>query len=428
MDGEGAAVGRGQARVAWRSRRWQLPVVVVAAFAMSATATSLVAATVGGDAQSFVGGDGDDVVEGSDAADTMLGNGGNDYFQGLLGADVLDGGEGDDTLIGDTTVGPADDDLTGGDDDDLLAGLGGDDTLDGGPGNDLVGSIDFTRSGGFAAVEYGADEISGGSGDDVLLAGPGDDVVWGEDGWDHLRGGEGDDLLSPGTGDDFVEGDAGTDTISFAGLSGAVVVNLRAGTATGAGGTDGFVEIENATGGDGADTLIGSSALNRLVGGRGADRLRGVGGGDTIKGGAGNDRIEARNGSRDTIDCGEEQNGAADVDVAVVDLADTVRNCERIYRPDTRAPQTTITSSPRGVITTWRAHVGVSFRFRSSEPRSTFTCSVDRAPFRACRSPRSITLDRGRHVFRVRARDAAGNVDPTPAAFQVVVQRPRRNR
>lgn len=428
MVGMGAAQRRGQVGVARRSRWWQLPVVMVAAFAISATATSLVAATVGGDARTFVGDDEPNVVEGSDADDTMFGGGGDDHLEGLLGADVLDGEAGDDTLIGDVGAGSAEDRLTGGDGDDTLAGFGGDDTLDAGPGNDLVGSIDFTRAGGYATVEHGDDVIFGGLGDDVLLAGPGDDEVFGGDGWDHLRGDEGNDLLSPGTGDDFVEGDAGSDTISFAGLNGPVVVNLGQGSATGAGGTDEFVGIENVTGGAGPDTLIGDSSPNRLVGGKGADRIRGAGGGDVVDGGAGNDRIEARNGSKDTIDCGEDPNGAADVDVAVVDLVDTVRACERVYRPDTRAPQTTITSSPRGTIRTTRAQVRVSFGFRSSEPRSTFTCRVDRGPFRTCSSPRSVILDRGRHVFRVRARDAAGNVDPTPAAFEVVVQRLRRNR
>ena len=37
---------------------------------------------------------------------------------------------------------------------------------------------------------------------------------------------------------------------------------------------------------------------------------------DVLNGGPGNDRVEARNGVVDTVDCGEEDGGAADADVA----------------------------------------------------------------------------------------------------------------
>jgi hypothetical protein len=43
-------------------------------------------------------------------------------------------------------------------------------------------------------------------------------------------------------------------------------------------------------------------------------------------------------------------------------------------------------------------------------------CRIDRGLWRACRSPRTYrNLKKGLHTFRVRARDAAGNVDATPA-------------
>jgi hypothetical protein len=62
------------------------------------------------------------------------------------------------------------------------------------------------------------------------------------------------------------------------------------------------------------------------------------------------------------------------------------------------------------------------YRFRSSETGSSFECKLDRKRFKACRSPRKVKgLKAGKHRFRVRAVDAAGNVDPTPAkdAFRV---------
>ncbi|HET7574872.1 MAG TPA: right-handed parallel beta-helix repeat-containing protein [Solirubrobacterales bacterium] len=68
-----------------------------------------------------------------------------------------------------------------------------------------------------------------------------------------------------------------------------------------------------------------------------------------------------------------------------------------------------------------------TFRFSASEPGSRFQCSLDRKPFRACRSPRTFKrLRPGKHSFRVRAVDAAGNRDPTPAAFRFRVVRAKR--
>lgn len=56
-----------------------------------------------------------------------------------------------------------------------------------------------------------------------------------------------------------------------------------------------------------------------------------------------------------------------------------------------------------------------TFSFRASEPAS-FTCSLDGAAYVACDSPRSYSgLTPGWHIFAVRATDAAGNVDPSPA-------------
>jgi hypothetical protein len=58
----------------------------------------------------------------------------------------------------------------------------------------------------------------------------------------------------------------------------------------------------------------------------------------------------------------------------------------------------------------------VKFKFTSSEANSTFLCKLDRKPFKKCRSPKKYKkLKPGKHVFKVKAKDAAGNVDPTPA-------------
>lgn len=56
----------------------------------------------------------------------------------------------------------------------------------------------------------------------------------------------------------------------------------------------------------------------------------------------------------------------------------------------------------------------IKFKFVSDRPDSTFECKLDKAPWRACASPKAIRgLAPGKHVFRVRAVDAAGNRGPT---------------
>ena len=80
--------------------------------------------------------------------------------------------------------------------------------------------------------------------------------------------------------------------------------------------------------------------------------------------------------------------------------------------PDTTPPETTITSGPSGEVGATNA----SFTFTSSEPGSTFACSLDGAAFSGCTSPASYaSLALGPHTFAVQATDPAGNPDSTPA-------------
>jgi hypothetical protein len=86
------------------------------------------------------------------------------------------------------------------------------------------------------------------------------------------------------------------------------------------------------------------------------------------------------------------------------------------------APQTKLKGKPRKV----GSDRTPTFRFNSSEARSTFQCKVDRKPFSRCRSP--FTLKRlafGGHVFKVRARDAGGKADPSPATFRFEIVKRR---
>jgi subtilisin-like proprotein convertase family protein len=79
---------------------------------------------------------------------------------------------------------------------------------------------------------------------------------------------------------------------------------------------------------------------------------------------------------------------------------------------DTTPPQTTITKAPKAK----SKHAKAKFAFTADEAGASFECSRDGKPFASCSSPLKLKrLARGKHRLSVRAIDAAGNVDPTPA-------------
>lgn len=90
---------------------------------------------------------------------------------------------------------------------------------------------------------------------------------------------------------------------------------------------------------------------------------------------------------------------------------------------DTTPPDTTITAGPANGSSI--SDPTPEFSFTSTEPGSTFTCSVDGGSYAACTSPLTTpTLAVGAHTFSVRARDSAGNVDPSPASRAFTVAAP----
>ncbi len=79
---------------------------------------------------------------------------------------------------------------------------------------------------------------------------------------------------------------------------------------------------------------------------------------------------------------------------------------------DATAPETTIDAGPAGTTASTEA----TFAFTSNEADVSFACALDGAAYAACSSPTQYpALGDGEHTFAVRATDAAGNVDPTPA-------------
>ncbi|NUA97985.1 calcium-binding protein, partial [Azospirillum melinis] len=96
--------------------------------------------------------------------------------------------------------------------------------------------------------------------------------------------------LAGGAGADTLLGGEGTDTADYAASAGGVAVDLAAGTAAG-GDAEGDVlsDIENLTGSDHDDLLVGDANGNLLDGRGGNDTLIGLGGADTLIGGEGVD-------------------------------------------------------------------------------------------------------------------------------------------
>jgi hypothetical protein len=86
---------------------------------------------------------------------------------------------------------------------------------------------------------------------------------------------------------------------------------------------------------------------------------------------------------------------------------------------DAAAPETQIGKGPKRKSKKRRAR----FEFTSTEPGSSFQCSLDGAGFSPCPTPFELKADRGKHKLEVRAVDVAGNADASPAAWSWKVKR-----
>jgi hypothetical protein len=106
--------------------------------------------------------------------------------------------------------------------------------------------------------------------------------------------------------------------------------------------------------------------------------------------------------------------GSHTFSVRATSLGNLGPTTEYTWTVDTVAPGTAITSTPPALSTSGSAN----FSFTSSEAGSTFACGLDAGGATLCESPKTyVGLGDGAHTFRVQAVDAAGNVDPSPAAY-----------
>ncbi len=252
------------------------------------------------------GGSGADHLDGGDGIDTATyaasgvgvtvdlasgtGSGGDAEGDRLTGVENLIGSVHDDRLTGDAGANI----LDGGAGDDTLAGAGGADTLTGGEGTDTA---DYSASGAGVEVDLAAGAGIGGDAEGDVLSGienltgsTHDDHLTGDGGANLLDGGAGDDTLAGAGGADTLTGGDGIDTADYSMSGGGVSVDLAAATAAG-GDAEGDVlsGIENLTGSDHDDLLVGDAVGNLLDGRGGNDTLVGLGGADTLIGGDGID-------------------------------------------------------------------------------------------------------------------------------------------
>src|SRR6185312_484253 len=88
------------------------------------------------------------------------------------------------------------------------------------------------------------------------------------------------------------------------------------------------------------------------------------------------------------------------------------------FRVDRTAPDTLFTQTPPAV----SGATSAGFRFDATEAGATYECKLDGGAWAPCSSPHTESgLASGSHTFRVRATDAAGNTDATPATSTWVV-------
>ena len=224
-------------------------------------------------------GDGFDFVVGigvGNGNDTIYGNAGDDTIDAAAGTNIVDGGAGNDTI----TAGNGSDTLIGGAGNDTIVGGDGNDTITGGDGDDYMdaglGTDTASYSTALAAVTVNLSLVGAqntvGAGVDTLLN---VENLIGSNFNDTLIGNSGNNVLTGGGGNDSLNGGVGTDTASYSNATAGITVNLSLTTAqnTGGAGIDTLSNLENLTGSNFNDTLIGNVGNNVLNGAGGIDTV-----------------------------------------------------------------------------------------------------------------------------------------------------------
>jgi Ca2+-binding RTX toxin-like protein len=162
---------------------------------------------------------------------------------------------------------------------DTLLGNGGNNILSGGGGTDSLNGGAGIDTASYSSATAGV-TVNLGLTTAQNTVGAGIDTLLN---LENLTGSNFDDTLIGNTGNNVLNGVGGIDTVSYANAGGAVTVNLGLTTAqnTVGAGTDTLVNVENLAGSNFNDTLTGNSSANVVSGGGGNDSLDGGVGTDT---------------------------------------------------------------------------------------------------------------------------------------------------
>ena len=271
--------------------------------------------STGSRAMRIDGGSGNDTLTGGSGADTIDGGSAGDVIAGGAGVDTatyvtrtaavtvdIDGVKDDGSSSDGATATNRDnvmtdvENLTGGSASDTLTGSTISNTIDGGPGGDTIGGAGGSDTATYAtrtaAVTVDIDGVKDdGSSTDGATATNRDNV---KTDVENLTGGSASDTLTGsavanridgGRGGDIIAGLGGADTVTYAFRTAAVTVD-NDGVRDDGGVEDGATvasrdnvktDVENLTGGAGADTLravLADAVVNVLTGGAGDDKLK----------------------------------------------------------------------------------------------------------------------------------------------------------
>ena len=191
-------------------------------------------------------------VIGTDYADLLAGDAGDNILDGGLGADKMYGGEGNDTYYVDNIS----DEIT-------EVANGGVDTV-------VTTLASYVLAEGVENVEMAMEYTA------------------------TLIGNTEDNTVMAGSGNNTIDGMSGRDTVVYASALAAVTIDLTLTSSQGTGGSgaDRLISIENLVGSGYNDQLAGNALANSLSGGAGSDVLDGALGNDTLIGGKGDDTLK----------------------------------------------------------------------------------------------------------------------------------------
>ena len=263
------------------------------------------AAAVIVDLQSGTGSGGDAEGDTLVTVENLTGSDFADQLSGNAGDNVLLGGAGNDTLIGRAGA-------------DTLDGGTGADRLEGGDGNDLyfvdnvadtLIEFDNLGLGGIDSVRSTVSLVLAANVENLTLLGSANIDATGNGKANYLIGNSGANVLDGGAGNDTMEGGLGDDTYYTNTASDIVIEAANAGTdtvlSTATRTLDANVEnltlqgtlAINGTGNAANNVLTGNEAINILTALDGDDTLLGGGGNDTLRGGAGADTLDGQAGA-----------------------------------------------------------------------------------------------------------------------------------